>query len=114
MPVDDFGVLHLGAVPAEFHFSATVWLWNGESSWHFISLPDEVADEIKALTGGRRRGFGSVAVDVCSADVTRQTSIFPGSRSATYVLPLKKQVRRQLGHCEEGSRITVTLRMRDL
>lgn len=105
---------HVAAVPAEFRFSATVWLWNGESSWHFIGLPEEVADEIKALTEGRRRGLGSVPVEVCSADVTWQTSIFPDSKSGTYVLPLKKQVRRQLGHCEEGSRITVTLRIRDL
>lgn len=84
----------------------------GRMTGHFISLPEEVAAEIKALTRGRE--FGSVPVDVCSADVTWQTSIFPGSKSATYVLPLKKQVRQQLGHGEEGSRITVTLRIRDL
>jgi hypothetical protein len=97
-----------------FTFTATVWLWKGDSAWHFISLPEDVADEIEAITHGHARGCGSVPVEVRSADVTWQTSIFPDKKSGTYLLPLKKQVRQHLGGCEEGSRVKVTVRIREM
>ena len=93
-------------------FTATVWLWSGDSPWHFISLPQEAADEIEDLAQGKTRGFGSVPIDVRSQDVTWQTSLFPDKKSGTYILPLKKSVRQQLG-CQEGSLITVTVQVRE-
>lgn len=93
-----------------FTFSSTVWLWQGDSAWHFVSLPEDIADEILDLMEGRLRGFGSVRVDVTSKRTTWRTSIFPDSKNGTYILPLKKQVRRELG-LAEGSRVTLTLRI---
>ncbi len=97
----------------EFTFTAQVWLWKGDSSWHFISLPEDAADEIEDLTRGMTGGFGSVPVEVQAQDVEWQTSLFPDRKSGTYLLPLKKQVRQKLG-CEEGSRVTVTVRIREM
>lgn len=94
----------------QYTFTAEVWLWKGDSAWHFISLPHDVADDIDDLTIGKTRGFGSVPVDVQSKDVTWRTSIFPDKKRGTFILPLKKHVRQQLG-CEEGSMVDVTLRV---
>lgn len=94
----------------QFTFSAEVWVWPGDTPWHFISLPQEVADEIEVLAQGKERGFGSVPVDVSSGDTHWRTSLFPSKQAQTYLLPVKKQVRQQLG-CAEGSRIKVTLRI---
>lgn len=89
---------------SEFTFTATVWLWQGDSPWHFVSLPEEIAD----LMGGRLRRFGSVRVEVTSTEATWRTSIFPSKSSRTYILPLKKQVREEL-NLIEGSRATFTI-----
>jgi len=95
-------------VGASFRFTGTVWIWQGDSPWHFVSLPDEIADEIADLVDGRLGGFGSVRVEVASNAVAWRTSIFPSKSSGTYILPLKKQVREQL-NLTEGSRATFTL-----
>ena len=103
----------MGQVAAKggtFTFAGTVWLWNGDSPWHFVSLPEGIADEIEDLTVGRTRGFGSVRVEVTSDGLTWRTSIFPDRKTGTYLLPLKKQVRQQLG-CEAGTRVRLSLRV---
>ena len=91
-----------------FSFTGTVWLWQGDSPWHFVSLPEDIADEIADLMEGRLRGFGSVRVEVTAKGLTWRTSIFPDRKSGTYILPLKKQVREHLG-CGEGSRVRLSL-----
>lgn len=101
----------LAAVSQEFTFTGQVWRWKGDSPWHFVSLPENVADEVEDLSQGMTGGFGSVPVEVRAQDFTWQTSLFPDKASGTYMLPLKKQVREHVG-CEEGSAITVTLRVR--
>jgi hypothetical protein len=94
-----------------FTFTAKIWLWQGDSPWHFVSLPTEVADEIADLVVGKSRGFGSVRVDVTSGDVNWSTSIFPDRKSGTYILPLKKEVRRLIG-CEAGDSVDLTIRVK--
>ncbi len=69
------------------------WRYPGEGSWHFVSLPPEIADDITELTTGIRAGFGSVRVAVTVGATSQRTSIFPDSKTRTYVLPVKKQVR---------------------
>jgi hypothetical protein len=53
-----------------FTFVAQVWLWPGTSPWHFVSLPEDVADLFAASSEGRERRFGSVPVEVTVGDLT--------------------------------------------
>jgi hypothetical protein len=92
-----------------YRFTAPLWIWDaaGEGSWHFVTVPEEAADEIKAIAeGGPRRGFGSVRVEVTVGPSTWRTSIFPGQ--GAYVLPVKKAVRTKAG-VEEGDDLDVDL-----
>ncbi len=93
-----------------YRFTAPLWIWasSGEGSWHIVSLPDEAADEINAITDGARRGFGSVRVEVTVGPTTWRTSIFPSNQSDTFVLPVKKAVRTKAG-VEDGDEIEVDL-----
>jgi hypothetical protein len=75
-----------------YQFTAPLWQYPGEGSWYFVTVPEEVSDDISALTAGRRKGFGSVRVSVTVGASTWQTSVFP-TKSGTYVLPVKKAVR---------------------
>lgn len=77
-------------------FDAELWIWDARrvDSWTFVSLPAEASDEIRDLTGGRRRGFGSLRVRARVGGTTWTTSIFPDSARDAYVLPIKREVRR--------------------
>ena len=76
-----------------YEFTAPLWLWPGEGSWHFVTVPEEISDEITDLTEGRRNGFGSVRVAVTVGASNWRTSVFP-TKDGTYVLPVKKPIRR--------------------
>ncbi|RZT20037.1 uncharacterized protein DUF1905 [Kribbella sp. VKM Ac-2569] len=79
-----------------YRFTAPLWQYPGEGSWYFVTVPEDVSDEITDLTEGRRKGFGSVRVSVTVGGSTWQTSVFP-TKTGTYVLPVKKPVRTAEG-----------------
>jgi hypothetical protein len=78
----------------EHVFDAEVWEHSpgDPGSWHFLTVPRDVADDIE-VESGPREGFGSVRVVVTIGATTWSTSLFPDSRLGSYVLPLKKPVR---------------------
>ena len=78
----------------EHVFDAEVWEHSpgDPGSWHFLTLPGDVSDDI-ADEAGPREGFGSVRVVVTVGSTTWRTSLFPDTELRSYVLPLKKPVR---------------------
>jgi hypothetical protein len=96
-----------------FEFGAPLWRYPGDDGWHFVSLPAEVSAEITEITAGVRRGFGSVGVDVTVGATSWRTSIFPDSKTGTYLLPVKKAV-RLAEHLETGDEVRAQLQVADL
>lgn len=101
-----------GVATDRYSFTADVWEHDGAGAWHFVSLPDDIADEIEQRFGHRANGFGSLRVDVTIGRTRWQTSIFPDSKRATYVLPVKKAVRTAEG-LSDGSTAPVALTVID-
>ena len=92
-----------------FRFDAELWLWKGDGSWHFVTVPADVSDEIEGRTSSlERRGFGSVRVRVTIGASTWSTSVFPDKTQEAYVLPVKKDVRAREG-VAAGDRVNVQL-----
>ena len=91
--------------------TAPIWLWSGgQGAWHFLTVPEEEAVEIRAHSfGGERRGFGSVRVEATIDRVTWRTSVFP-QQSGGYILPIKAEVRRRAGF-GAGDSVTVELEL---
>ena len=90
--------------------TAPLWLWSGEGGrWHFITVPEALADEIRAHSLLNRGGFGSVKVEATIGDITWQTSVFP-MKSGGYILPVKKEVRCKAG-IAANDQVTVTLEL---
>ena len=91
--------------------TASIWLWSGgQGSWHFLTVPEDQAAEIRAHAfGGERRGFGSVRVEATIDRVTWRTSLFPQA-SGGYILPVKAEVRRRAG-IGAGDAVTVELEL---
>jgi hypothetical protein len=76
-----------------YRFTAELWKYPGDTNtWHFVTVPDDETDEIKARTEHTRRGFGSVRVVATVGKSTWKTSVFP-AKTGNYVLPMKKPVR---------------------
>ncbi|MEU8226971.1 DUF1905 domain-containing protein [Kribbella sp. NPDC048915] len=94
-----------------FTFSAPLWIHPGEGSWHFVTVPEDISDEIMALTEGRRKGFGSVRVRVTVGTSSWETSVFP-AKSGSYVLPVKKPIRINES-LTEGMPVPTTLELAD-
>ena len=88
--------------------TAHLWLWSG-GSWHFITVPSEVCDEIRAHSLLNRGGFGSVKVKAAINGVAWRTSVFP-QKSGGYLLPVKKEVRLRAGIID-GDEVTVRLEL---
>lgn len=91
----------------EVSFRAPLWRWEGDAAWHFVSLPEDVADEIED-SPAERRGFGSIRVLVTIGGSEWSTSLFPDTKRGTFLLPVKKQVRTREG-IEEGDMVDVAL-----
>jgi hypothetical protein len=98
-----------------YEFEAELWLWEARrmDSWTFVSLPTDLADEVLELTAPFERGFGSVRVEVTVGETVWRTSIFPDSGRRTYVLPIKKAVRKA-EQLEVGDTARVRLALLDV
>lgn len=91
-----------------YTFTAVLWLYPGEAGWHFLSLPDPVAAEVREDTATLRRGFGSVKITATIAGHRWSTSLFPDTQSGSYLLPVKKAIRTTAG-IEAGDQVMVHL-----
>jgi hypothetical protein len=79
-----------------YTIKSKIWLYSSDkSAWHFITIPKNISEEIKFLNSDFRRGFGSVPVEVTILDTTWNTSIFPHSKTGSYIMPLKSSVRKK-------------------
>lgn len=89
--------------------TALLQLWTGANGrWHFIAVPAELTDEIRASTMPLR-GFSSVRIEARIDEIRWQTSMFP-IKGGGYFLPVKAKVRQQAG-IGEGDRITVQIKL---
>ncbi len=99
----------IGPMEDRLTFEAELWLWSGGSAaWHFVTLPEELSDEVAARSEGLASGFGSVRVRVRIGATEWATSLFPSTEAGAFVLPVKAAVRRaeRLG---AGDRVAVYL-----
>ena len=85
-----------------------VWLWSGgQGSWHFLTVPEEQSDDIRAHGLAHRGGFGSVKVEARINGISWRTSVFP-QKTGGYILPVKASVRRDAA-IAAGDQVSVEL-----
>lgn len=97
---------------AQHSFTSPLWEYPGPAAWFFVSLPEALADEVAEVAEARAGAFGSVRVEVTVGSTTWRTSLFPDRSHGTYLLPVKKPVRRAEG-LEAGDDVHVHLRLVD-
>lgn len=92
-------------------FSAELWIAQDDAPWHFVTLPQDLSDDI-ADQVPKRPGFGAVRVEVTVGSTIWLTSLFPDSKAGAYILPIKKAVRDR-ERLVAGDRIRVSLSLRE-
>ena len=98
-------------------FIAPLLVWKTEQYGNigYVRIAGEAADAIRAhelerrLEFGRRRGFGSVKVEVQVGESRWSTSVFP-QKEGGWFLPVKKAICRAEG-LEEGDEVVVKLQL---
>lgn len=91
-----------------YSFKSKVWLYTGNAGWHFVTLPKKLAEEIDSYFHSKKRGWGSLPVEVTVNKTSWKTSIFPDRESQSYVLPLKAQIRKK-ENVKEGDTVNFSL-----
>lgn len=94
-----------------YTFTASLWIYPGETaSWHFITVPKQESRGVRANFSSLKRGWGSLPVIAKIGKTTWNTSIFPDSKSGTYILPIKALVRNKEG-LQDGDVVTLKLKI---
>lgn len=94
----------------EHRFKARLWLYQGKGAWHFVTLPRAAADEIR-FHNPLARGFMPIACVAAIGKTSWQTSVFPDSKSGSYVLAVKADVRKA-EKIQAGDTVNVTVVMK--
>lgn len=93
---------------AELAFEGEVWEWRGPAPYHFVSVPDELCDEVRDAAEVVSYGWGMVPVTVSIGATTWTTSLWP--KEGGYVVPLKDRV-RHAEQIELGDVVGIELRI---
>jgi hypothetical protein len=79
----------------QYKVESKVWLYPGDAAWHFVTLPQDISEDIKNLFGDRAKRWGTIPVEITVGSSVWNTSIFPDNKEGAYVLPLKKDIRKK-------------------
>ena len=94
-----------------FTFTASVWEWRGPAPYHFVSVPLEIAQEIKELASAVTYGWGMIPVAGKIGNTSFTTSLW--AKGGTYAVPLKDAVRKAEGiSLDDKVSVELTLRFR--
>lgn len=77
-----------------YKIDAVVWQYPGMAGWYFLTVSEDVSEDITRQFGDMKAGWGSLPVKATIGKTTWDTSIFPDKKSKGYLLPLKKEVRK--------------------
>ncbi len=92
----------------ELTVSGEVWWWHGPAPFHFVTVSDADAEELKAISPDVSYGWGMIPVAGTLGGTSFTTSLWP--KDGSYVVPLKDAV-RAAEDVELGDVVTVELRV---
>ena len=76
-------------------FAGKLWQHPSPGGWHFISLPVETAQEIRATLKSQEEGWGRLKVTAKIGSTEWKTAIWFDSKRSTYLLPVKAGIRKK-------------------
>ena len=87
-------------------FSGVIWCWRGPAPFFFVTVPEEMSGDIRAVSRLVTYGWGVIPVSAEICQTAWTTSLFP--KEDRYLVPLELSVRRA-EELEEGDEVRVRL-----
>ena len=79
-----------------FQFNGSIWQYSTlKGSWYFVSLPMEIAEEIRENLKWQEEGWGRLKATAKINHAEWETAIWFDTKMKTYLLPLKADIRRK-------------------
>lgn len=78
-----------------YKFSTIVWQYSMPNGWYFLSLPAEIAMEIRGNLKWQEEGWGRMKAAAKIGNTEWETAIWYDTKLKTYLLPLKAEVRKK-------------------
>lgn len=92
----------------KYEFTGKPWRYDGPGGWIFLSLPLDMASEIRALFKNEEEGWGRLKATAKIGTTEWKTVIWFDTKMKTYLLPLKAEI-RQKEKIEMDSELNTTL-----
>jgi hypothetical protein len=79
----------------KYEFIAKPWQYSGPGSWHFVSLPNALSQEIRNALKSEEEGWGRLKATAKIGNSEWKTAIWFDTKMGTYLLPLKAEIRKK-------------------
>lgn len=79
----------------KYQFIAVPWVYKGPNGWWFVSLPAELAKEIREFLKSEEEGWGRLKATANIGSSEWKTAIWFDTKLKTYLLPLKAEIRHK-------------------
>jgi len=94
--------------PIQYSFTGTIWQYDGPNGWYFVSLPQDIAKEIRDNLKWQEEGWGRLKASATIGSHEWKTAIWFDTKQNTYLLPLKAEIRKK-AQLEIGQTISPTI-----
>lgn len=79
----------------QYRFTGKPWQYASPGGWHFLSLPNDMAKEIRNILQPQEEGWGRLKATARIGNSEWQTAIWFDTKLNTYLLPLKAEIRKK-------------------
>jgi len=89
-----------------YNIQAVLWRHKSAGGWYFVTIPQEISKEIRDNLQWQEEGWGRMKASAIIKEHQWDTAIWFDTRTNSYVLPIKAQIRKKLS-LEEGDIIDI-------
>jgi hypothetical protein len=93
-----------------YQFNATLWQHQGSGGWFFVSLPVQLAEEIREHLHHHEQGWGRMPAHARIGNAEWKTAVWYDTRQGTYLLPVKASI-RHAESLQAGDALDVEIRL---
>ena len=79
----------------KYDFTGKVWQHSSPGGWYFVSLPTEIAKEIRSVLRTEEEGWGRLKAIARIGKTEWKTAIWFDTKRNTYLLPIKSEIRKK-------------------
>ncbi len=90
-------------------FVGKIWYWRGPAPHHFVTIPEEQSQDLKAILRFVTYGWGMIPADVRIGKTEWATALFP--KNGAYIVPIKNSVREE-ENLDVGDTVSIRLKVR--